>query len=232
VLADVAEELRDRLDPPIRRVWDDELAALRSDLFAWLRSMAAQSPSWQPLHSELGFGMPPGEGRDPQSTRDAVVLPHGALLRGCVDLIERGRERDELRITDYKTGNVDTKDGLIIAGGERLQPVLYGLAVEAALGTPVGESRLFYCTTRGGFSERVVPLTAGEALPGSPRAAGALVLKVIDDAIAGGFLPPAPRKEACGRCDYRSVCGPYEEERAQRKDQDPLGPLLNLRGMP
>ena len=233
VLGDVAEDFRDKLDPPIRRVWDDELAALRSDLAAWLRSTAAASPRWQPLHCEYGFGMPVGEGRDAQSRPEAVKLAvRDALLRGSIDLIERSVDGSALRITDYKTGAVDTKEGLIIAGGERLQPVLYALVAETALGTPVSESRLFYCTTRGGFSERVVPMTAGAALPASPRSAGALVLEVIDNAIADGFLPPAPRKGACERCDFRSVCGPYEEERALRKAQDKLGPLLNLRGVP
>jgi ATP-dependent helicase/nuclease subunit B len=226
VLARVAEEFRDRLEPPIRRVWDDELAALRSDLAEWLRHTAEASARWQPQHCELGFGLLPGEGRDPASRREPVVLEHGALLRGCVDLVERSGDGSVRRVTDYKTGAVDTKEGLIVAGGERLQPVLYGLAVETGFGVPVAESRLFYCTTRGGFSERVVPLDL------RAREAGKLVLRVIDNAIAGGFLPPAPRKDACARCDYRAVCGPYEEERAQRKDQAPLAPLKDLRGLP
>jgi len=226
VLERVADEFRDRLDPPIRRVWDDELAVLRSDLAAWLRHMAEAGSLWQPQHCELGFGLLPGDGRDPQSRREPAVLEHGALLRGCVDLLERSHDGSVRRVTDYKTGAVDTREGLIVAGGERLQPVLYGLAVEAAFGAPVAESRLFYCTTRGAFTERVVPLDA------RAREAGKLVLRVVDNAIADGFLPPAPRKDACLRCDYRVVCGPYEEERAQRKDQAPLAALKDLRGLP
>ena len=225
-LADVAEEFRDRLDPPIRRVWDDELAVLRSDLIAWLRMTADASAVWQPKHFELGFGLPKGAGRDPTSQPEPVAIAGGALLRGVVDLIEASSDGSALRVTDYKTGAADTKEGLIIGGGERLQPVLYGLASEVALGRPVHEGRLFYCTTRGGFSERVVPLDA------RAREAGALVLRVVDGAIADGFLPPAPRKDACARCDFRAICGPYEEERAQRKDQQPLAALKNLRELP
>jgi len=47
-----------------------------------------------------------------------------------------------------------------------------------------------------------------------------------------GFLPPAPAEEECGRCDYRLVCGPYEELRLKKKPAEPLGSLVELRGMP
>ena len=42
----------------------------------------------------------------------------------------------------------------------------------------------------------------------------------LGDAIAQGFLPAAPAKDACEYCDYRPVCGPYEEQRvAKQKPQ-------------
>jgi CRISPR/Cas system-associated exonuclease Cas4 (RecB family) len=107
-----------------------------------------------------------------------------------------------------------------------LQPVIYGLAVEQLLGARVAESRLYYCTRAGGFSERVVPLT------GETRGRGAEVLGVIDRAIAAGFLPPAPRARACGICDFRDVCGPHEEVRITRKDAARLEALRALREAP
>ena len=91
-----------------------------------------------------------------------------------------------------------------------LQPVLYGLAVEHLLAARVVESRLYYCTRAGGFSERVVPLSA------DARGRGLEVLAVIDRAIADGFLPAAPRARACGICDFRDVCGPHEETRIKQ----------------
>jgi len=57
-------------------------------------------------------------------------------------------------------------------------------------------------------------------------------IALIDRAIAGGFLPPAPREEACARCDFHLVCGPHEEERARRKDALPLAALVALRQRP
>jgi CRISPR/Cas system-associated exonuclease Cas4 (RecB family) len=101
--------------------------------------------------------------------------------------------------------------------------VLYGLAIEAALGQPVAEGRLFYCTSRGGFAEHVVVLDERS------RTIGMAVLDTIDRAIAGGFLPAAPRPDACVRCDFRLVCGPYEQQRWSNKEQAPLAALIALR---
>ena len=40
----------------------------------------------------------------------------------------------------------------MVDGGRVLQPILYGMALEAATGEPVEEGRLSYCTTVGNFS--------------------------------------------------------------------------------
>jgi hypothetical protein len=58
-----------------------------------------------------------------------------------------------------------------------------------------------------------------------------LKLATIDNAIGNGVLPAAPREDACGRCDYSVVCGPYEEERVLRKPSGELQPLVQLRGV-
>ena len=64
------------------------------------------------------------------------------------------------------------------------------------------------------------------------KSRGLAVLGVIDRAIERGFLPPAPRRNACGFCDFRMICGPFEEVRAARKDQAPLEDLRDLRDWP
>ena len=225
-LEEIARAFEDELVPAIARVWQDEITAIRTDLLSWLRRLAAESEHWHPYRFEYGFGLPPDRDRDPQSLPEPVVLDGGMILRGAVDLVERSADGARLRVTDHKTGVDRTKPGLLVGGGESLQPVLYGLAVEAALGQPVGEARLFFCTSRGGFSERVVPLDA------KTRAQGREVLALIDRAIGDAVLVPAPRKDACKLCDFRIVCGPWEEERARRKKKPPLGGLLELRGRP
>jgi len=129
-------------------------------------------------------------------------------------------------VTDYKTGRDYTRRNLVVGGGEMLQPVLYGLAVEQILAARVVESRLYYCTRAGGFSERVVPLSP------EARGRGPEVLAVIDRAIAAGFLPAAPRARACGICDFKDVCGPHEETRIKLKDQARIEELRALRDSP
>ena len=85
---------------------------------------------------------------------------------------------------------------------------------------------LSFCTERGNFTECVVPL--------DKRATDAAeqVAKTIDDALAKGFLPAAPGKDECNYCDFRSVCGPYEELRTRRKETESIEPLEQLRRQP
>ena len=54
----------------------------------------------------------------------------------------------------------------------------------------------------------------------------------MDDAVAEGFLPPAPRHGACAVCDFREVCGPHEERRSKRKDVERLKDLYEVRTFP
>jgi ATP-dependent helicase/nuclease subunit B len=144
-----------------------------------------------------------------------VTLPGGYLLKGAIDLIEEHIQTKVLRITDHKTGRrPDRIDKVIIGGGAVLQPVLYALAVETALGGPVSHGRLFYCTATGGFHEHAIPLEE------RTTASGLEVLQVVDRAIASGFLAAAPTEEACDRCDFRSVCGPGVFRRIARKPRD------------
>src|SRR5262249_15656586 len=160
---------------------------------------ADHADTWHPTYFELGFGLAPDPARDPRSCPDPVTLPGGIQLRGAVDLIGRRADGSALRLTDHKTGVDRTAPSLIVGGGEPLQPGVYGLAVEAWLDTPVTESRLFFCTSRGGFSQRTV------TLDDRARAHAREVLETIDRAIADGHLHPAPRAEACTYCDFHLV---------------------------
>jgi CRISPR/Cas system-associated exonuclease Cas4 (RecB family) len=222
----VAASEHDKLAPAVERVWADEVAAIRRDLRAWLRYLARDGAEWEPKYFEFGFGRVPGE-RDASSRREEVTLTGGFKLRGAIDLIEEHRQLKFLRVTDHKTGRKpDAIDKVVIGGGTVLQPVLYGVAVEGALGTRVGYGRLFYCTSTGSFAEHGIPLND------TTRAQGLEVLRIIDRAVETGFLAAAPDEEACSRCDFRPVCGPGVRRRIQRKPQDKLAALLELRSRP
>jgi len=219
----VAGEQEDELAPAIRRVWLDEIESIRADLRVWLRGLAASD--WIPAHFELSFGLPlEGRGGEPASVREPVEVDGGWRLRGAIDLVER--RGDELRITDHKTGLARVQEGAVVYGGESLQPVLYSLAAAKLLGAPVTEARLSYCTARGGFVDRTVPINEWSLLQGRQ------VLERIDGAVAAGHLHPAPKPRGCRYCDFRAVCGPSEEVRTRRKDRDPLEALIDLRGQP
>ena len=226
VLDAVAAQYRDELAPAIESVWRDEVEALRADLRGWLRAVADDAGgNWKPIHFELGFGLPMAEALDPASIADPVVLPDGYLLHGIVDLIEERVGDGGLRVTDHKTGRDWAPSPLVVGGGEVLQPTLYGMAVEIALGRPVAEGRLSYCTAAGRFAERPVELNA------VARTNADAVLRVIDAHIGAAALVPAPKPDACARCDFREVCGPYEELRIARKPQDRLAQLYSLRDL-
>ena len=230
VLDDVTDALAtqkyDELVPAVDRVWHDEIASIRRDLHAWLHYLARDGGEWRPRYFEFGFGRVPGE-RDVNSVRDEVTLPGGYKLRGAVDLIEEHQVMKVLRVTDHKTGRKpDRIEKVIVGGGGVLQPVLYAMAVEAALGRPVSHGRLFYCTAAGSFYEHPIPLNE------MTRAAGLEVLQVIDRAIESGFLAATPTEEACSRCDFRPVCGPDVFRRVGRKPQDRIADLAAIRSRP
>jgi CRISPR/Cas system-associated exonuclease Cas4 (RecB family) len=152
-----------------------------------------------------------------------VQLDSGIQLRGSIDLVEE-HDNGALRATDHKTGKTKAQTGDVVKKGEILQPVLYALTIEKLFpGRRVQDGRLYYCTAAGDFSKVDMPLN-DEA-----RAAATLVATTIGDAIQTGFLPAAPAKDACRYCDFRPVCGPYEEIRTKRKLKERLKPLIELR---
>jgi CRISPR/Cas system-associated exonuclease Cas4 (RecB family) len=222
----VAAQKYDELAPAIDRVWNDEIASIRRDLHAWLHYLARDGAEWRPRFFEFGFGTVPGE-RDANSVRDAVTLSGGFQLRGAVDLIEEHHVTKVLRVTDHKTGRKpDRIEKVIVGGGAVLQPVLYAMAIEAALGRSVSQGRLFYCTAAGSFYEHPIPLNE------MTRTAGLEVLHVIDRAIEAGFLAATPTEDACGRCDFRPVCGPDVFRRVSRKPKDNFADLTAIRSRP
>ena len=218
VLDTLAAQYREQLAPAILRVWNAEVEELRTDLRGWLRQVAAAGTEWTPLHAEYGFGL-----RD--STVPAARILGEYQLRGSVDLVEKHATQPKLRITDHKTGKPPERPPVYVGGGTVLQPVLYALAVEELLGLPVESGRLFYCTQRGGYREMVVRLND------QSRHHARKILSIVEEAVATGFLPAAPIKDACVRCDYKAVCGPYEYERSRRKSAR-LEALTEIRRMP
>lgn len=218
----LSEEFADRLAPAIARVWEDSISTIRADLREWLRRLAESETGWIPHQFELAFGLERHGSRSADSVADPVEIADGLKLRGSIDMVERNLE-GQFRVTDHKTGKARAKDNVIVGGGEHLQPLLYALAGEKLLGGLVAEGRLYYCTADGGWKERSVKLDP------TNRGIVGLVIRTIGDAIESGFLPAAPGEGACTWCDFRPLCGPFEETRTKRKPNDRLQELVQIR---
>jgi ATP-dependent helicase/nuclease subunit B len=201
------------LAPAIPRVWENEIESLRWDIHGWIRQFAESQDGWVPKWFELSFGMnsPP------------IVLSDGTHVRGAIDMIE---ERESvLRVTDHKSGKTQPTFGFT-RNGEVLQPLLYAQAAEVVLGKPVVATRLYYCTQRAGYRIDGIEVTD------EGRAHLAKVIEIIEQSLLQGFLPAAPRVDACTHCDYRIVCGPHEETRIHMKKTERMRLLEMLRNIP
>ena len=236
---EVAERSRDDLAPAIERVWKDGVDAIRADLREWLRRAAGDPQKYCPERFELAFGLKGRDHADPASSPDPIAIAGGLKLRGSIDLIERSGD-GVLRVTDHKTGKVRAQKNFVIAGGKTLQPVLYALAAERLLAEPVRSGRLYYCTATGNYEERIVEIDE------TARAAALDFVATLDNALKAGFLPAVPEPRECNWCNFRRVCGPYEEQRMRIKagglapkpgasisrEAQRVAPLWNLRGKP
>ncbi len=211
-----ARDHEERVLPTVSSVFWDEIRRIRVEMHAWIGQLIEERNSLEPIRYDLSFGLPRHEHEDPRSVAEAAVFEDGYLLHGAIDIVERHVTTSLCRVTDIKTGTSFAKPAMVIGGGEVLQPVLYALALEAIWNERVVDARLSFCTQRGGNSEHVITLDA------RARASAKRVLDLVDAAIEKGFFPAAPRENACENCGYRLVCGPHEERRALRKDENTL----------
>ena len=231
VFADVSSSMKETLAPAIPRIWESEMEELLTDLRGWLREMSRGGEAWIPAHFELAFGLAEDPERDPASTTRDVRILNGIRLRGSIDLVETipSDDKTAVRVTDHKTGRplrLAAGQRLEVGGGEVLQPIIYGLAAEQLLDEEVEYGQLFYCTRRGEYQRRIVSIHSGTC------AKLKQVLETIDRNLEKGFLPAAPRPDACKFCDFQSVCGPYEETRIRRKEESRLTDLNEVRRLP
>jgi CRISPR/Cas system-associated exonuclease Cas4 (RecB family) len=222
VLERVAARFEADLAPAIPQIWRAAIQAIHADLRGWLQQRAALEPDWTPQFAELSFGLRDPAGRDPRSQKEPVEIEGGFRLQGSIDLVER-HASGILRVVDHKTGRVPDPRPEFVGLGEVLQPTLYALAAEQILGERLAFGRLYYSTIAQSYAAVDVQLNDWT------RQRASQVLRVIDGAMRDGFLPAAPRKDGCKRCEYLPVCGPYEEERVAEKSQVELKALKELR---
>jgi hypothetical protein len=122
-LTEEATSAADALAPAIDRVWDDGLDAIRADLSEWLAARPRRRTAGSPTGSSCRSTSPSAIARTPirRASTQPVEIPGGLRLRGAIDLVER-RADGRLRVTDHKTGKVSAPDGVVVGGGQVLQP--------------------------------------------------------------------------------------------------------------
>lgn len=223
----LAAEYQDKLAPAITRVWQDGINSIRADLREWLRRMVDSTDGWVPDKFELSFGLSDRGPRDsdPDSVDEPVEIVGDLKLRGSIDLVER-HTSGKWRVTDHKTGKARAEKNIVVGGGKHLQPLLYALACQKLMKQPVESGRLYYCTSDGGYQDRVVPLDD------YTRQTVTTVLTTVRQSLAEGFLPVAPEEGACVWCDFLAVCGGYAEDRAKSKLQTRLVQIEKIRELP
>ncbi len=209
-LEEVSSQHEERLAPAIPRVWQRGIERIRTDLRGWIRDLNAAG---RPLRWQLDFG----------TLSEPVALQGGHLVHGSIDLVESEPQSGAQWAVHLENLNPPLANLRTIGRGEALRPVIEALALEVIVKETVGGGRLLYATQRGAYCRLSVPLTEGA------RKAMARALDTIDQALKQGFLPQAPRRGACGQCEYRLVCGPHEEARVARKDRTRLAGLSRLR---
>jgi ATP-dependent helicase/nuclease subunit B len=222
----LGKEYEDRLAPAIPRVWQDGLNSIRADLREWLRRLAEGNDGWIPDKFEMSFGLTDRGPRDsdPASIAEPVEIIGDLKLRGSIDMVER--QANKFRVTDHKTGKARAEKDTVVGGGKYLQPLLYALACQKLLDGEVESGRLYYCTSDGGYEDRVVALSDENVHILSS------VLSTVRQGLVDGFLPAAPDKDACMWCDFLAVCGSNEENRVSKKPKDRLVQIKAMRDLP
>ena len=170
----------------------------------------ATDQEWQPVAGELSFGRPLDDAQDPRSVPTPLKAISDFTFIGSIDLIEQN-SHGAYRVTDYKTGRAPYPPASSGWRRAHLQPLIYALAAATLLTKPVVGGRLPYAAMRGTYKEILI------ALSESSKQALLKVLDGIDASIRSGFLPAAPKQDACLGCDYIPVCGQYEEDRNKKE---------------
>lgn len=154
---------------------------------------------YEPLYTEYRFGSD-GELVLPLNEEETI------RVAGAVDRIDRFKNREELRIVDYKTGSdysyriLDEK-GAPPLNHKSLQPALYYMALkELGIGR-VREAAYHFVNSKGDYKERIIEFYAGAEEKYKEG------LRDIFDAMAtGDFQPLFDEKSICRFCGYMEIC--------------------------
>jgi ATP-dependent helicase/DNAse subunit B len=191
----------------------------------------------EPRFFETGFGMPPEEGEEPLGPLVLNVDGIEVRLRGRIDRVDVAQLEDGLGfwIIDYKTGRSTHYRPEDLQSFERLQLMLYALAVERVLlaghkARPLG---MAYWLVADGGPKPAMPHKARELVSwlsqsGSWHSVRAQLERWVVTLAANirrGAFPLKPRDDNCtAMCPYGQVCR-ITQARSVGKAWDLASPL-------
>lgn len=213
LLAEEIDREADRMPPP------NDAARRRDEKRLWTcaRIFLAAEAAHGREHTPAGFEVSFGRGRlstdqeEPLGQEAPVDLQLSDdvqfQLQGVIDRIDRGPE-GSYSVWDYKTGSTHGFEAYdLFSGGEKLQWALYAHALAQITNESVSRSGYFFPTERT-YGQRMA-----QAIPGADEIVQ--FLEPLFKMVERGYFLQAASEEHCQYCDYRGICGDYEQRKSQ-----------------
>jgi RecB family exonuclease len=154
----------------------------------------------EPSHETLGQSDPV-----PMRLSDEVQF----RLQGTIDRIDRG-PNGAYTIWDYKTGSTyEFEEYDLFSGGKKLQWALYAHALAEITDEPVNRSGYFFPTAKT-YGQRMT-----QEMPGSEEINH--FLEPLFKMVERGYFLQAASEDHCQYCDYREICGDYDQRESEVK---------------
>ncbi len=129
----------------------------------------ATQAQWEPIAFELAFGLPRGPAHDPRSMRTRSGDARGlATARHHRPRRAQARRARTSASPTTRRGATAPAHGIVGGRARRSSRCSTASRWSRSWRASVVQSRLYYCTRAGGFSERVVPMAEEARARGSP----------------------------------------------------------------
>lgn len=197
----------------ITNLWIIDEKEIVANLMEYLDREIQEGSYWIPYSFELRFGMKKFENQedDDHSTEMPLKLnlfQKELRFKGKVDRIDISADQTHMRITDYKTGNLNERKSWGYEKGTQLQIPLYILLADQFFPNHTLQEvngKLVSIQAISKFDERNVTRT--EILTKQEEIFAHI--EMINEGItSGNFFPnPGSNGENCTYCDFSGICG-------------------------
>jgi ATP-dependent helicase/nuclease subunit B len=189
-------------------LWQWSQFSLRQDLKRALKKVL-EDEDWAPVDFEKAFGR---EGQPEVAFETPAGIFH---LEGFMDRVDLSPDGKRLRVVDYKSGGKTGFANDSVKEGTKIQMPLYLWACRTLYpGVTPQEAVYEFLTAKGDYGSVEFDATDFKKVEEPLK----VLLTTAAEAVDQGLFPAAAK--ACDNCDYRVLCGPGAEKRAERKRED------------